>query len=126
MSPRLATMLDQVRRFAVTLHGRQPGFRELFERSFSPNPDRASTAIPHLEQLDAALAAIAWGFFWIRQSELSQARNELEKIVESGKAQSFWGGMAVMTLGEVCLELGDAERGSRLLRQARDILEGVP
>lgn len=123
MSPRLAAVLEQVRRFAVSLHGSASGFLPLFERAFSDNPDRASTAIPQLaRQFDAALAAIARGFFWIRQGELFQARVELESATSSGKTQSFWGGMAVLTLGEVCLELGEAEHGLGLIRRARQIL----
>lgn len=124
MSPRLATVLEQVRRFAVSLHGRSPGFLQLFERALSANPDRASSAIPKLEQQsDAELAAIAWSFFWIRQGELFQARSELETVTRSDRIQTFWGGMAVLTLGEVCLELGETERGLSLIRRAREILE---
>jgi hypothetical protein len=119
----LATILEQVRRFAVSLHGRSPGFLPLFNRAFSDNLDRASTAIPQLErQFDAALAAIAWSFFWIRQGELCQARTELETVMNTGQTQSFWGGMAVLTLGEVCLELGETERGLELIQRARQIL----
>ncbi len=124
MSPRLVAVLDQVRRFAETLHDREPGFRQLFGRAFSENPDRASTAIARLERsYDPAFAAIAWGFFWIRQGEFFQARNELDAIAHSDNKQSFWGGMAVLTLGEVCLELGERERGMRLIRSARQILD---
>ena len=127
MSPRLTTVLEQVRRFAEMLHGKQPGFRQLLDRALSENPDRASTAIPQLARKhDAALAAITWSFFWVRQGELFQARNELEAILSSSKTQSFWGGMAVLTLGEVCLELGEVKRGLDLIRRARRILEEPP
>ena len=127
MSPRLVAVLEQVRRFAETLHGRQPGFNQMLGRALSGNPDRASTAITRLERNhDPALAAIIWSFFWIRQGELFQARNELETIVNSGKSPTFWGGMAVLTLGEVCLELGETKHGLSLIRRAREILERPP
>ncbi len=123
MGPRLATALDQVRRFAMTLHDRDPEFAPLFGRAFSENPDRASSAIPQLEQrYDPALAAIAWSVFWLRQGELIQAQKELEAAASSGKAKTFWGGMAVLVLGEICLELGEEKKGTALLQRAGEIL----
>ena len=123
MSPRLAIALDQVRRFAMTLHGCDPEFGPLFGRAFSEDPDRASTAIPQLEQrYDPALAAIAWSVFWLRQGELFQAQRELEVAASSGKTATFWGGMAVLVLGEVCLELGEEKKGAALLQRAGEIL----
>ena len=127
ISPRLADVLDQVLRFSNLLHVRQPDLRSLLNRAFAENPDRASTAITRLaKDGDPALVAIAWAFFWIRQGELSQARNELEALANSPHANSFWGGMALLALGEVRLELGETEHGLSLIRRARQILEDPP
>ena len=127
ISPSLADVLDQVRRFSNSLHGREPELRLLLNRAFAENPDQASTAITRLSRDgNPALVAIAWAFFWIRQGELSQARNELEALTNSPHAKSFWGGMAMLALGEVRLELGDKEQGLRLIRHARQILEDPP
>lgn len=123
VSPELTVALEQVRRFAAMLPSPAPDDRRLLDRAFSENLDQASTAIPRLAPAhDPALAAIAWSYFWIRQGELFQARNELETVLDFHKSKSFWSGIAVQILGEICLELGDVKKGSAMLRRARKIL----
>jgi len=100
--------------------------RVLLKRAFGEDLDRVSDAIRRIERdHDAPLAAILWAFFWIRQGELFLARRELEAIANSSKAASLWGGIAVVMLGELCIESGATRTGLRLIQRGERIL-GTP
>lgn len=127
MTARFVSALEEIRRVTQALNQQNVALRRLLERAFSDDCERAADAIRRIErEFDPALAALAWSFFWIRQGDLAQARSELESINRSGQTQSLWGGMALMMLGEICLELGETRNGAALIRRARNILEPPP
>ncbi len=124
MSPRFLTALETFRHAAQTFNQRDPNLKPLLERAFSDDLDRASDAIRRIErESDPALAALAWGFFWIRQGDFSQARKELTSVDRTGQIRTLWGGVALMMLGELCLEMGETQAGQAFLRRAKLILE---
>jgi hypothetical protein len=123
MSPRFAAVLDKILRLSESLNERNTALRPLVKRAFSEDLDKASDAIRRIEKdHDGALAAVAWGFFWIRQGEMSLAKRELKAIHDSDKSKTLWGGLAVMMLGELCVELGEPKAGAKLIRRAEQIL----
>jgi hypothetical protein len=123
MSPRFAAVLDKIIHLSESLNQQNTALRPLVKRAFSEDLDKASDAIRRIEKdYDGALAAVAWGFFWIRQGEVSLAKRELKAIHDSDKAETLWGGIAVMMLGELCLELGESKTGAKLIRRAEQIL----
>lgn len=127
MTARFVSALEEIRRVAQALNQQNAELRRLLERAFAEDCERAADAIRRIErEFDPALAALAWSFFWIRQGDIAQAQSELESINRSGQTQSLWGGMALMMLGEICLELGETRNGTALIRRARQILEPPP
>jgi hypothetical protein len=127
MTARFVSALEEFRRVAQSLNHQNPALRRLLERSFSDDCERAADAMRRIErEFDPALAALLWSFYWVRQGDLAQARRELESIHRSGQTQSLWGGMSLMMLGEICLELGETKEGAAAIRRARKILEPPP
>ena len=124
VSPTFLSALEKLRAVIHSLNQQNPTLRRLLERSFAQDLEMAADAIRRIErEFDPALAALAWGFFWIRQGDLPQARSELEAIDRSGKTDSLWGGVALMMLGELCLEIGETKTGARFIRRAKRILD---
>lgn len=127
MSPRLTAALDKVRFLSERFNFQNQPLRQLLQQAFSDNPDRSSTAIHRIaREYDPVLAALAWSHFWAKEGDLFQAKRELESIHGLNRKNTLWGGLALMILGEVMIEMGDADAGLKLLRHARDILGEPP
>jgi hypothetical protein len=127
MSPKFLSALEKFRHLTSSLNTQDPALRRLLERGFSDDLDKSADAIRRIEkEFDPALASLLWSFFWIRQGDLSLARRELEAINQAGKTHSLWGGMALLMLGEICLELGETKTGAGFIRRGRRILDAPP
>jgi hypothetical protein len=127
MSPKFLAALEKFHNLTQSLNGQNLVLRRLLERGFSDDLERAADAIRRIErEFDPALAALLWGFFWIRQGDLSLAKRELESIEQSGRTQTLWGGIGLMMSGEICIELGETRSGAKFIRRARKILDAPP
>jgi hypothetical protein len=124
MSPRFTAKLDKIRHLAEAFNQHDLAVRKLVVRAFTGDIDAAADAIRAIERkYNIALAAVLWAFFWIRQSDLAQAQRELETVEALGKTESLWGGLALMMLGELYLEIGESKKGKALIRRATKVLD---
>ena len=123
MSPAFLSALAECRTVVQSLNHHNPALRRLLDRAFAEDSETSADSIRRIErEFDPALAALVWGFFWIRQGDLAQARSELAAIDTAGRTHTLWSGMALMMLGELCLELGETKTGAGFIRRARQIL----
>lgn len=123
LSSQFQTIRAEYRSLAERLTSGDSTLRRWLRSAFSTDAELASDAIRRIElHYPPALAALIWSFFWIEQGELFQARNELERIQHSPDAHSLWGGIDVMFLGHLLIEMGDLKTGNRLLRDGQRIL----
>lgn len=127
MSPRLSAALEKIRFLSERFTFQNLPLRQLLRRACSDNPDQSTSAIHRIaREHDPELAALAWSQFWAREGDLFQARRELESIQGSNRKNTLWGGLAMMALGELLIELGESDEGLKLLGRAQDILGEPP